>query len=126
LADLVCSPFTWPMLWPKRLVYNTFISIRYRTKQTCPEGALADRGNLDLSIAYGFLGITYWDNRPIRRSFRLDACRLDDRPPFVDFGLLVAAQRFGRLLLHRKNLLCEVDKFFARLRIGQRFDQGII
>jgi hypothetical protein len=28
----------------------------------------------------------------------LDVCRLDDRPPFLDLGLLQSAKRLGRLL----------------------------
>ena len=34
-------------------------------------------------------------------SLRFDASRLDDRPPFLDFGLLLCGERFGRLLVAR-------------------------
>jgi hypothetical protein len=38
-------------------------------------------------------------------SLRLDASRLDDGPPFFDFGFLIDAERLRCLLLARKNLL---------------------
>jgi hypothetical protein len=34
-------------------------------------------------------------------SLRFDPCRLDDRPPFLDVGLLQRAERLRRLLLAR-------------------------
>ena len=37
------------------------------------------------------------------RSLRLDAGGLDDRPPFLDLGLLKGVQRLGRLLIGRIN-----------------------
>ncbi len=40
-----------------------------------------------------------------RRLFRLDARGFDDRPPFLDFGLLQSAECFWRLLFQRKNVL---------------------
>src|SRR3954453_6085700 len=41
-------------------------------------------------------------------SIRLDAGRLDHRPPLVHFRLVEGAQRFGRLLVRRRNLLAQV------------------
>jgi hypothetical protein len=35
--------------------------------------------------------------------FRLDAGRLNDRPPLLDFRLLVGAKRLRRLLFARRN-----------------------
>src|ERR1700737_5414748 len=42
-------------------------------------------------------------------SFCLDASSPDDWPPFLDIGLLQCSERFGRLLIGRKNLLPEID-----------------
>src|SRR5262245_53128259 len=36
-------------------------------------------------------------------SFRLDVRRLDDRPPFLNLGLLISTQRLRRLLLARRD-----------------------
>src|SRR4051812_41738716 len=38
-------------------------------------------------------------------SVRLDPGRLDDRPPFLDFRLVVRGERLGRLLVPRQDLL---------------------
>jgi hypothetical protein len=35
----------------------------------------------------------------------LDVCRLDDRPPLLDLGLVKCAERLRRLLLAWKNLV---------------------
>src|SRR5688572_21339041 len=40
----------------------------------------------------------------------LDVRRLEDRPPLVDLGLVVGAQRFGGLLLARENLLRKIGE----------------
>src|SRR5262249_54866831 len=47
---------------------------------------------------------------PVKRRFipRLDARRLDDRPPFLDFSLLIGAKRLRRLLLAREDILREL------------------
>jgi hypothetical protein len=37
------------------------------------------------------------------KSFSLDVCRPDDRPPLVDLGLLKGGKGLGRLLLAREN-----------------------
>src|ERR1700730_4790367 len=42
---------------------------------------------------------------------------LDDRPPFLDFGLLKSAKRFGRLLVAPQNFLTEVGKLLAHCRV---------
>jgi hypothetical protein len=44
--------------------------------------------------------------------------RLDDRPPFLYLGLLQGSQRFGRLLVGRKNLLTEIGETRAQAWIG--------
>ena len=41
---------------------------------------------------------------------RFDAGLLDNRPPFLDLGLLKRGERRGRLLLARHNFLAEVGK----------------
>src|SRR5262249_10572744 len=58
--------------------------------------------------------------------FGLDARRLDDRPPFLDLGLLVCVQRLRRLLLAREYPLTEVGEPRTHYRIRQRtHDRGI-
>src|ERR1043166_1301784 len=54
--------------------------------------------------------------------FRLDVGRLDDGPPFLDFGPLKGAERLGRLLLARWNFLSEISKALAHCWIGQGVD----
>jgi hypothetical protein len=49
---------------------------------------------------------------------RLDAGRLDNRPPLFDFGLLMNGERFRRLALPRKKLVLEVGEPRAHPRIG--------
>jgi hypothetical protein len=41
---------------------------------------------------------------PAGGSLPLDVCRLDDRPPFLDLGLLQRPERLRRLLVPRENL----------------------
>src|SRR5580693_8312550 len=55
-------------------------------------------------------------------SLRLDARLLDDRPPFVDFGLLKSGKRFGCLLFRRKGLLAQISEGSLYCRISQGFD----
>src|SRR5580700_223162 len=50
---------------------------------------------------------------------QLDAGRLDDRPPFLDFSLLVSGKRFGRLLVARENLHPEFAQPCAYRWVGQ-------
>ena len=40
-------------------------------------------------------------------SLALDVRRLDDRPPLLDLGLLIRAERLWRLLLAREDLLSD-------------------
>src|ERR1700744_2299539 len=56
--------------------------------------------------------------------FRLDAGRLDDRPPAGGLGLLVLAERFRRLLVECGYLNAEIVKMLARFWIGQPPDHG--
>src|SRR5687767_15347596 len=60
------------------------------------------------------------ERRPLL--FGLETGRLDDRPPLVDFRLVVRVQRFGRQLLARRNFLSELGEACADGRIVQRFD----
>ena len=55
-------------------------------------------------------------------SLTLDVGGLDDRPPFVDLGLVEGSERFRRLLLARRNLLPEIGEPRADRRIGERLD----
>src|SRR5258708_7347657 len=52
-------------------------------------------------------------------SLPLDVRRLDDGPPFLDFGLLKRAERLGRLLVAGRNLLPEVGEQSTCRRIVQ-------
>jgi len=53
-----------------------------------------------------------------RPSFRLDAKLLDERPPFLDLGLLECAERLRRLLLAQENLIPDIGKPSWHRRIG--------
>ena len=57
-------------------------------------------------------------HRVIATSIRLDAGRLDDRPPLFDFGLLLGAECFGTLLLGRWNFLALVSELPAHRRVS--------
>jgi hypothetical protein len=57
---------------------------------------------------------------PAGGSLPLDVCRLDDRPPFLDLGLLQRPERLRRLLVPRENLKPDICKERADVRIGQR------
>src|SRR5215472_1671896 len=52
--------------------------------------------------------------------FRLDAGRLNDRPPLLDFRLLVGAKRLRRLLFARRNFKALGFKFLTDVWIAQR------
>src|SRR5262249_56053230 len=53
-------------------------------------------------------------------SFRFDVRRRDDRPPLLDFSLLIAAKRLRRLLVARGHVLALIDKSLPHGWIGQR------
>src|SRR5262249_17165691 len=57
----------------------------------------------DAEIAFG--GEVSWPPSLQRRDalFRLDVRRLDDRPPFLDLGLLIGTKRLRRLPLALRN-----------------------
>src|ERR1700692_4441874 len=56
----------------------------------------------------------------LKASVRVDVGGLDDRPPLLDLGLLVGAERLGGLLVARRDLLAEIGELLSHLRIGQR------
>src|SRR5215831_5311501 len=57
---------------------------------------------------------------------RLDARRLDDRPPFLGLGLVEGVKRFRSLLVAWKYLLADVGEPLAYRRIGERGgDRGV-
>src|SRR5215831_11108800 len=64
-----------------------------------------------------FMAFPSLDTGDDSASFRLDARRLDDRPPFGDLGFLVGAERLRGLPLARRNDKALVDKFLAHGRI---------
>src|SRR5258706_13668892 len=64
-------------------------------------------------------------NRPYpsssnRSSFRLDAGGLDDRPPFLDLGLVVRGQALRRLLLPRRDIEAQLGESRAHGGIRER------
>src|SRR5262245_23978770 len=56
-----------------------------------------------------------------RSSLRLDVGSLDDRPPFVDFGLLLGGERLRRLMATRPTALTDFVHALLHGRVGQRF-----
>jgi hypothetical protein len=59
-------------------------------------------------------------------SFRFDAGRLDDRPPLLDFSLVIGAERLRRLLVARRNLLAQIGESPAHVRIGYGLDDAAL
>src|SRR5258708_31403612 len=57
--------------------------------------------------------------RARRTLFHLDPGCLDYRPPLLDLGLVVGAERFWRLLVTRRNIPAKVSEPLAYCRIGQ-------
>src|SRR5262245_52896186 len=57
-------------------------------------------------------------------SLRLDVCRLDDRPPFLDLGLLISSECLRCLFVARKNLHAYFSNPPAHGRMGQRMYGG--
>jgi hypothetical protein len=51
-------------------------------------------------------------------SLHLDACRLDDRPPFFSFGLVESPECLRSLLVTRWYVLAEIGEPLAYPRIG--------
>src|SRR5262249_33958309 len=58
-------------------------------------------------------------------SLRPDGRRLDQRPPFLDLGLVVGGERRGGLLLGRRNLLAEIGEALLHGGIGERMHGGL-
>ena len=58
-----------------------------------------------------------------RFSIAPDAGRFDDRPPFLDLGLLKRGKPFRRLLLARCDVEAELREARAHRRIGERRDR---
>src|SRR6516164_9759259 len=66
--------------------------------------------------------------RPPGSVARLDVGRLDDRPPFLDLGLVVGVEGVGRLLITRRDVLdrscsCRPPGSVARLDVGRLDDR---
>src|SRR5262249_59593263 len=68
-------------------------------------------------VSYGEVprnrSLTLWHLSP------LDVRRLEDRPPFLDLGLLLGGERFGRLLLARWNILALIGESLPHGCVGQ-------
>src|SRR6516165_10902069 len=60
------------------------------------------------------------------KSLRLDARRLDDRPPPVDLGPLIGAERFRRQLLARRDVHVEETETLTHVGIRQGLDNRAI
>src|SRR5215470_19317818 len=78
-------------------------------------------------------GSSVFDEREImewtwrcQRSFALDARRLDDRPPLLDFGLLQCGKRLRHLLFTRGNFDSEVNKSLMDAWVRQRTPDGTV
>src|SRR5215831_1025594 len=67
----------------------------------------------------GGLKCAAYDRTLASASLGLDARRLDNRPPLLDFGLLKSGKRLRRLLVAGKNLHPEVAKARAYRRVRQ-------
>ena len=55
-----------------------------------------------------------------RGSLGLDPSRLNDRPPFLDLGLLERAERLGRLLVTGEDFFAQVSEPCTHARVGER------
>src|SRR5262245_21806144 len=61
-----------------------------------------------------------------RASIRLDARRLDDRPPLINVGSLQRSKHLRRLFLARRNFVLSIGETLAHLRDCQgMYDGGI-
>src|SRR5262245_15650267 len=60
--------------------------------------------------------------RSLDPSLRFDASRLDDRPPFLDLGLVESSQSLWRMLVVWHNLVAQLCKPPARHGVGQSRD----
>src|SRR6476659_6087624 len=56
-------------------------------------------------------------------SLRLDAGRLDDRPPLLNFCFVVRGKRLRGLLAPRPDSLTHVGESLLHRRIGERLDE---
>jgi hypothetical protein len=70
----------------------------------------SEHGQMQKSSAGGF--------HAMQQLFRLDACGLDDWPPFLDLRLVESAERIRRLPLARENLLPELRISLTCRRVG--------
>src|SRR5215475_14533969 len=55
-----------------------------------------------------------------------DARGLDDRPPLLDLGLLVGAERLRRELIRRRDDLAELDEALTDGRIAQGISERLV
>src|SRR5262249_12856177 len=58
-------------------------------------------------------------HRASSQLFWFNPCRFDDRPPFLNLGLLKRAERLWGLLLARRNLLDDIRETSMDDRIGE-------
>src|ERR1700722_13696606 len=68
-------------------------------------------------------GISGWADLAL---LALHAGVLDDRPPLLGFGFLIGSQRFGRLLVARRDHLTELSELMLDLRVGECFHNSEI
>ena len=97
---------------------------RAEGRARCPlcgaQGGQEGAPGADIGSA-GRLKLTSVGINPARRarSLRLHARRLDDRPPFLDLGLLERREALGRLLLARRDVEPELGELRLHGRIGE-------
>src|SRR6516225_7700030 len=64
-----------------------------------------------------FMAFALWNGGDATLSFRLNARRLDDRPPFLDLRFVEGSKPLGRLLLGRSHIQSEFGKARAHSRV---------
>src|SRR5262245_3716546 len=77
-------------------------NVRFARKQT----SRLSQGAISVIALVRVTGIT--ENLVLQCSLALDACRLENRPPFLDFGFVVGSKRLRGLLCTQRNRLTQI------------------
>src|SRR5215831_4788907 len=115
-------------MWGSRLMTATGAMSRMRLKlslspeQSAAQPAAWQRSRPDVRTCGGKRPLASPSEISATLSFRLDARRLDNRPPFLSLGLVESMKRFRGLLVGWKYLLADVGEPFAYRRVGERVD----
>src|ERR1700719_3714722 len=98
-----------------------------------PMSSYSDGRNQTESLPKSTIKHSSYDNSLCRygrllrlSSLRPDIRRLDDRPPFLDFGLVIGQQSLGGQLFAREDLLRDVGEAFADGGIGKCIHDGLV